>query len=197
MMPGPYDPTTWAHNPQGTVPNVAGAWPQSNWTSPKSRLSFKTSAPFNTPSPDIQVLTGAPVFARACWQTPIFDLCPQLLASSTVAPIGIPILRGPSARLYLDLEINGVIGANFHNVYSCESSSPYDATQVRAVSPAQAMSQVLADLPDGDPPYRVRLSFAPPDVGVRFWQVCIIVDRANELAPGVVVAPMNITAVCY
>ena len=178
MMPGPYDPTTWAHNPQGTVPNVAGTWPQSNWTGPKSRLSFNTTVA-TAAYPDVHVPTGAPVYSRATWASPVFDLCPQLLASSSLGPVAVPILRGPSARLYIDIDITAV-GADVINLYTCERSHPFDSTRVAAVSAAQAISQALVDY-TGSLPVSVRLSFAPPDVGVRFWQVVLVLDEATNL----------------
>ncbi len=95
----------------------------------------------------------------------------------------------------MEFEVTGGMGADVFNVYSCERSHPYDSSKVFAVSAAQAMSQVLNDHSEGGH-WRTRLSFAPPDVGLRFWQVFIIIDRETNLGPGLRPA-MNITATCY
>lgn len=195
--PGPQDFNASQYNPQGTMPNVAVTWPQSNWTCPQTSLSFAAPTfPAITPEGDVQILTGIQgTNLRAVWASAVFDLAPQLAASSSLAPKGTPVIRGAGARLYVELEMINGIGSDQFNLYACERSHPYDSGKIRAVSPAQAMTQAMWDVPTATP-FRTRLSFAPPDVGCRFWQVYIIVDRQTDLLPGAHPA-MNITATCY
>ncbi len=193
---GPFDPNASQFNPQGTMPNVAPTWPQSNWTCPQTNLSWDET-PFAaiTPQNDVQIYPSTIPIRRAVWASSIFDLAPQLLASSALAPKATPIIRGASARLYVEIEMLSGLSQDIFNLYSCERSHPYDSAKVLAVSGAQAITQALWDTPP-NVPLRTRLSFAPPDVGCRFWQVYIIVVQETDAVVGALPA-INITATCY
>jgi hypothetical protein len=149
-------------------------------------------------------LTGTidPLFARAIWRTPIFDLRPELNAASSYLPEASPVNRsgvyGAGARLTLETRGLDSISSAIR-VYSVELGGVSDPRQMLAMNQRLDVTSHFFDpIPTGQgaPPQRPGLPglitgssmmvWEPPANPLRYWQVAVIFE---VLAPPVGVLP--------
>jgi hypothetical protein len=144
-----------------------------------------------------------PLFARAIWRTPIFDLRPELNAASSYLPEASPVNRsgvyGAGARLTLETRGLDTIGVMPLRVYSIEMGGVSDPRQMLAMNQRlDVTSHFLDPIPtaQGAPPQLPGLPglitggsmmvWEPPANPMRYWQVAVIFE---VLAPPVGVLP--------
>lgn len=188
-QPGEFNPDLPFVNSTGGIPGIPRHYPLSNWTGGPSRMQFGSPSQPISADGDVWVpsaLGSVPV-SRAIWSSPIFDLTPQL-RSQDVAQGGAALIRGGAARLCIEM-IPLDTQNQTYNVYICERAHPWDPDEVRAVSAAQAVTQILGDgPPQSTTSFRPRFTVAAPETGMRYWQVFVIVDVMTSGAA----TPINI-----
>jgi hypothetical protein len=143
------------------------------WFSTEQPLVFGNPAVAPYSDPEWGPTTD--VTARAIWQSPIFDLRPDLGNASNYRPQAKPIPRDSTVRLQI-FRPDGVFLVNSANdflVYSVESVAISNPARLLASNDRQ---EITHDFYDGS--QASLLGWTPPGVQspVRFWRVSVIFD---------------------
>lgn len=161
-----FDDSGLRHNPSGTIPFPN---PQSNpvgaWDSTEMQLTW-----VNGPGP----ISGAKVFRWAAWQSPVFDLRPEIRSAASSSAINAsPIWRGGAgAGGQLFVRLSGLTSTPSAGtglkVSSTELAHPFDPLQVGIVMGAADVSLSFIDMTN-----TVLVAFLPPGSGypVRYWRL--------------------------
>lgn len=188
MTPGPVNPTTWAENPQGTLPKQEVPWPQAVWDAGSQILTFGT--PDLIDGGEVQILSGTFPTARAVWASPIFDLRPKLEAVTGLSTPGASIVG--ATGLSITVSYNGGL---VHNLYTCEQIANSRSDELKSVGPATAQTQVCGDWTQNAGPTRHTMAnmLCTPPLGARFWRVVLVLDRMVATPE---TGTMYVTAAC-
>lgn len=179
-IPGPQPFATWQSGGQFPlifVPND-GTEPEA-WT---------TVAPYGTSSP-----TGT-VYHRAIWQSPIFDLYPQLGESTSEFPAAQPI--STNGTLFLQIQGPAVTSQPLE-VYFFELAHITNPTRLGPVTARTYATQDLFDVATaatgGAPstigadtttlPSYAMLRWRPPAYAPRYWCVAVVFDVVDNVSP--------------
>jgi hypothetical protein len=133
------------------------------------------------------------------WQSPLFDLRPEIRGSDgSGPPQGVPIWGAGGRKLWVQIDNLNVISSGIQateglKVGSREYASVWDPRDVRRVT---QVSDVTADVAGGgsEQPPRSCLDFYPTGGAgpVRFWRIIIAFRREDRVMP-----PLYIAAAFY
>jgi hypothetical protein len=177
-LPNGYDPSGYWNNPSQTNPfPTPPGLPYQAWSLPRNTMSWV--AP---PTDPLDV-----AFTEAAyWQSPLFDLRPELRGSDGARQTGIPIWGALGKKLWVQISglldiVAAVRATDGLDVVSREYAEIYDPTQVARVSADAKITLDVAASGTSQPP-SVVLPFYPPGSGtpVRYWRL-EIAFRRNDL----------------
>ena len=161
---------------------VPGSQPRAVWNQPPYPLVFST-----TIDPAFGDVTG--VFRRATWQTPVFDLRPDLEGSLGSYRTAKAIWPADGATLFFQFTSDGSAAEGQMNVFTLESGA---ITNPQRETYIARRRNITEDYYDHDTLAAQRagvLMWAPPLGLYRFWRVTVVVDvMANLPAAPVIVA---------
>jgi hypothetical protein len=133
------------------------------------------------------------------WQSPLFDLRPEIRGSDgSGPPQGVPIWGAGGRKLWVQIDnlnvtSSGIQATEGLKVGSREYASVWDPRDVRRVT---QVSDVTADVAGGgsEQPPRSCLDFYPTGGAgpVRFWRIIIAFRREDRVMP-----PLYIAAAFY
>ena len=184
---GNYDTRGMFQNPAGTNPFPAPTnMPYSQWQSPATTLEWTTPE-----SLDADFATAA------YWQSPLFDLRPEIRGADGSRPSGIPMWGSISRKLWIQISglrtvTNNVAATAQLYVVSREYAHIFDSTKIERVV---ADSDISADWASGvNQPNGIVLSFNPIGNGypVRYWRCEIAFRRFDRHNP-----QLTVTAAFY
>jgi hypothetical protein len=187
---GPYNPQIINANPTQSVPGPASVQNLGYWSDTRKRLMFtnRVGGTFPAPYSNGEYQWGNPNVpaARALWQTPVFDLRPDLKASAGVDPsIAFPIMRpyGSGSLLSAFVENDGGVLGSLSNLivpflefYAVGFGHPVDPQQVAPLSLRRNITSAVWSGASG----AAILSFVPPSNPIRYWAVAIVVDLLDD-----------------
>lgn len=162
--------------PQGVVDIGRDASPSPAWLDAIKPISFTTTITGNYALPIWGTTTG--VAARAIWQSPVFDLRPDV--GGNYRPVATPVpgaarlhcqVFNTTATLIQDLP-------STLEVYSVEFAAPTDPGNLRAI---QERLDITADFFSGTS--SSLLEWAPVGAPIRFWRVAMVFDWTDAVAP--------------
>lgn len=177
-LPQGFTPSGLYNNPTGTnpLPNPTGL-PYQHWTGPRATVTWQT--PTNPLDTDYTLV--------AYWQSPLYDLRPEIRGSDGSSVTGTPIWGSPTRKLWVQIDgltsVNGaVVATDTLNCVSREFGQIYDPRLVSRITPESDITQDVASNGTGQPP-SVILSFYPPGSGypVRYWRIEIAFRRFDRL----------------
>ena len=177
-LPNGYDPSGYWNNPSQTNPfPTPPGLPYQAWSLPRNTMSWV--APPTDPL-DVDFTEAA------YWQSPLFDLRPELRGSDGARQTGIPIWGALGKKLWVQISglldiVAAVRATDGLDVVSREYAEIYDPTQVARVSADAKITLDVAASGTSQPP-SVVLPFYPPGSGtpVRYWRL-EIAFRRNDL----------------
>ena len=177
-LPDGYNPSGYWSNPSQTnpFPSPSGL-PYQAWSLPRTTITWV--------SPPTDPL-DADYTEAAYWQSPLFDLRPELRGSDGARQTGVPIWAASGKKLWVQIYgLLDVVAATRAtdglNVVSREYADVYDPTQVTRVTADTKVTLDVASSGTSQPP-SVVLPFYPPGSGtpVRYWRL-EVVFRRNDL----------------
>lgn len=184
-MPGPYQPSGVNNNPTGTNPMPApSGLPYQVWTGSRTQVTWQI------PTNPLDV--GYSLVAY--WQSPLYDLRPEIRGADGSSITGTPIWGAPGRKLWI--QIDGLLSVNAGTVCtdglkvaSREFGQIFDPRQISRISPDSDVTQNVASNGSGQPP-SVILSYNPPGAGspVRYWRIEIAFRRLDQLQFPIVVS---------
>lgn len=186
-QPGPYNPDPLFANPYNTIPGPpAASLPYPQWGPQRNPLSWE-----NPRALDSDYVTVG------YWQSPDFDLRPEIKAADGSRPSGIPIHNSSGRKLWVQItgllsSTAGVVATDALYVASREYGNISDPQAiVRISATADISDQVAAGTEQQD---SVILSFSPPGSGynVRYWRLELAFRRLDRLT-----FPLTISAAFY
>lgn len=161
LPPGQYDPTGVFYNPGNTIPGPApSVRPTGAWDMPPVEVIWTAGT--------------VDVVRTATWRTPIFDLRPELRASTPAPPQGVqPIWRGLGAgsQLFVFVRWDGLPSGL--NVTVQERAHPCDVTRIATVTAPQDVTHEFTGTKQA-----ALQGFMPIGNGypTRFWQIIYTFD---------------------
>jgi len=184
-LPPGYSPSGLYNNPTGTNPFPApSGLPYQHWDGSRNTVNWVVPTnPLDT------------AYTRvAYWQTPLFDLRPEIRGSDGSSQTGVPIWSASGKKLWVQvsglLSVNaGVYVTDTLNVVSREFGQIFDPRQVERITPESDITQDVAANGTAQPP-SVVLIFTPPGSGtpVRYWRIEIAFRRTDTLTYPLVVS---------
>jgi hypothetical protein len=213
--PGAYQPNAPEANPTGSVPGPLAMENRGYWSD--TRKVFQWSArgavilpavvrfPYGDPAGGSGPTVGDPLF-RGLWQTPPFDLRPDLRSSASAdQTLAYPIYRGGAygagAVLSVLLEnlrtiAGGVVPAL--EFYTLEFAHPLDPVGHlgafgEGLAPLGTRQNITSQVWAASTGNAL-LTFNPPANPVRYWAVAIILDIVAIPGEPVPVPPAHLTA---
>lgn len=184
---GDYEIGSMFQNPAGTVPFPYPAnMPYSQWQIPRTPLNWTNPGPLDT----AYVTVGY-------WQSPLFDLRPEIRSADGSRASGVPIWGAPGKKLWVQVDgllsvSDGEVATSDLYVVSREFANIFDPGQVVRVS---ADADVSAEWASGtNQPDSIVLSFLPPGSGypVRYWRCELAFRRLDRITH-----PLAISAAFY
>ena len=180
---GNYDTRSMFRNPAGTNPFPAPSdMPYSQWQSAFTPLDWTT--------PDA---LDAGYVTAGYWQSPMFDLRPEIRGADGSKPAGIPIWGSIGRKLWVQVSGLRTVTSNLAAtaqlfVVSREYAHIFDASKIERVV---ADSDISADWASGtNQPNSIVLSFNPIGNGypVRYWRCEIAFRRMDRRNPQLTIA---------
>jgi len=182
---GPYNPDGYTNNPGSSVP---GPWPSlSNtawWAGERTPIVW---------SPIAVVEANNPIYWRAQWQSPLFDLRPELRGSGQGVATGVPIWKsGYQAGTKLWVQVSGLNRATAGpppqaavqglRLTAQAFAHVNNAQLISACDPPVDMTRDLTH--NGGVDSRV-LQFYPTGDGypIRYWRLVLTFEKTVNLNP--------------
>lgn len=186
-QPGPYNPDPMMANPLGTIPGPSpGQVPYTQWQSAKTPLNWQ-----NPKTLDSDYVTVG------YWQSPDFDLRPEVKGADGSRPTGVPIYNSSGKKLWVQvfglLSVTaGTTATSALYVASREFGNIADSQNITRISANADISDQVAS--GTDQPDSTIFSFSPPGSGynVRYWRLELAFRRLDRLT-----FPIAITAAFY
>ena len=185
---GNYDIAPMFNNPGGTYPFPAPQnMPYPQWQSARTPLNWT-----NPNALDTEYVTVG------YWQSPLFDLRPEIRGADGSKPSGVPIWSGSTRHLWV--QVDGLLSTNSGltatdelYVVSREYGNIFDPNQIQRVTADSDISADVSASGTNQPP-SVILSFYPPGSGypVRYWRLELAFRRLDR-----VTFPLAISAAVY
>lgn len=178
-LPEGYQPSGYWNNPSQTnpFPSPSGL-PYQAWSTPRTTVTWT-----NPPTDPLD----ADYTEAAYWQSPLFDLRPELRGADGAKQTGIPIWGAISKKLWVQVSgllgvVAGVRATDALDVVSREYAEIYDPTQLLRTSADAKITLDVASSGTTQPP-SVILPFYPPGSGtpVRYWRLEIAFRRKDAL----------------
>ena len=185
-LPEGYTSSPYWNNPSQTNPFPAPAGlPYQAWSTPRTTVTW--TAPPTDPLDSL--FTEA-----AYWQSPLFDLRPELRGSDGARQTGVPIWGALSKKLWVQVSgllttVAGTRCTEGLTVVSREYGEIYDPTQIQRISADAKITLDVASSGTSQPP-SVILPYYPPGSGtpVRYWRLEIAFRRLDLLQVPIVVS---------
>lgn len=178
-LPEGYSPSGYGNNPSQTnpFPSPSGL-PYQAWSTPRTTVTWT-----NPPSDPLD----AQYTEAAYWQSPLFDLRPELRGADGAKQTGIPIWGAISKKMWVQVSgllgiVAGVRATDGLDVVSREYAEIYDPTQLLRTTADAKITLDVASSGTSQPP-SVVLPFYPPGSGtpVRYWRLEIAFRRRDAL----------------
>jgi hypothetical protein len=178
-LPEGYSPSGYGNNPSQTnpFPSPTGL-PYQAWSTPRTTVTWT-----NPPSDPLD----AGYTEAAYWQSPLFDLRPELRGADGARQTGIPIWGAISKKMWVQVSgllgvVGGVRATDGLDVVSREYAEIYDPTQLLRTTADAKITLDVASSGTTQPP-SVVLPFYPPGSGtpVRYWRLEIAFRRMDAL----------------
>lgn len=183
---GNYDLGGMFNNPSGTYPFPSpGGMPYSQWQSARTPLNWT-----NPSALDSQYTTVG------YWQSPLFDLRPEIRGADGSTPAGTPIWGASGKKLWVQIRgllsvADGITATENLSVVEREYGEIFDARQVLRISADADITQDIASSGTNQPDSTV-LSFTPGAGYLRYWRIEIAFRRPDRTA-----FPLSISAAFY
>jgi hypothetical protein len=177
-LPEGYSPSGYWNNPSQTnpFPNPSGL-PYQAWSTPRTTVTW--AAPTDPLDADYTLV--------AYWQSPLFDLRPELRGADSARTTGVPIWGASYKKMWVQvaglLTVTGATRATDNlNVVSREYGEIFDPTQIARITADSTITLDVASSGASQPP-SVVLPFYPPGSGtpVRYWRLEIAFRRLDRL----------------
>lgn len=185
---GNYDIAPMFQNPGGTYPFPSPSnMPYAQWQSARTPLNWT-----NPTALDNQYATAG------YWQSPLYDLRPEIRGSDGSTPSGVPIWGSPGRKLWVQVRglltvVDGLTATDELTLVSREYGEIFDAKQIERIS---ADSDITADLAASgtNQPGSIILNFSPQGGGypVRYWRLELAFRRPDRTTH-----PLSISAAFY
>jgi len=175
-------------NGPGTYPFPAPAgMPYAQWQSARTPLNWTNPGPLDT------------FFATVgYWQTPLYDLRPEIRGADGSTPAGVPIWGSGGRKLWVMirglLSVNQAVTATQGlQVVAREYAEIFDAKSVERITADAKITQFVATQGTNQPP-AVVLSFIPgANAGnMRYWRMELAFQRSDRITH-----PLSISAAFY
>ena len=184
-LPPGYTPSGVMNNPTGTNPfPVPSGLPYQHWTG--SRVGLTWAAPTNP------LDAGYPLVAY--WQSPLYDLRPEIRGSDGSSIQGTPIWGAAQKKLWVQIDgllsVNaGVLATEGLKVVSREFGQIFEPRLVARITPDSDNTADVASGGTAQPP-SVIIAFSPPGSGtpVRYWRLELVFRRTDALTFPLVVS---------
>ena len=183
---GNYDLGGMFNNPSGTYPFPApGGMPYSQWQSARTPLNWT-----NASALDVGYTTVG------YWQSPLFDLRPEIRGADWSTPAGTPIWSGSGKKLWVQIRgllstMDGITATEELGVVEREYGEIFDAKSVERISADADITQDIASSGTNQPNATV-LSFSPGAGYLRYWRIELAFRRTDRRA-----FPLSISAAFY
>lgn len=194
----PFEPDAWAQNRLGTTPGSLAPQPLSQVFGDEVRLQFLSPFDANAPAliasnamgeigssnPGSTTDYSRRVRLRALWRSPVFDLRPELGASSGSVTAGTPVNRGTAygqgMRLVVQLRRTNTAtgGERFYCYQYVAWASLTNADQLVQVGAPVSITAAVRNAPIAATGALAQSQhvFTPPANPVRYWQAGIVCD---------------------
>jgi hypothetical protein len=178
-LPEGYSPSGYGNNPSQTnpFPSPSGL-PYQAWSTPRTTVTW-TNPPTDPLDSDYTEV--------AYWQSPLFDLRPELRGSDSARQTGVPIWGATGKKLWVQVSgllgvVAGVRATDGLEVVSREYAEIYDPTQILRISADAKITLDVSASGTSQPP-SVVLPFYAPGSGtpVRYWRLEIAFRRKDTL----------------
>lgn len=183
---GWHDPSAmrpeFVQNQTMTMPGVYGQAPPGFWNSPEIGLTFQSEAENAGLYAAVYSWPGeGDVFYRAIWESPVFDVMPQL--GPTPNDPNAMQLWVPGSQLVVQLRgISNLSSASGLQVGYIEYTSPMDAARVRPTTLKTDITPAALNVPGNGDEASTTLVFAPGG-GTRFWKIALVFDYFRSTRP--------------
>ena len=185
-LPEGYTPSGYWNNPSQTNPfPTPSGLPYQAWSTPRTTVTW-TQPPTDPLDVDYTI--------AAYWQSPLFDLRPELRGADGARATGVPIWGASYKKMWVQvaglLTLNGAtLATQGLNVVSREYGEIYDPTQVVRISADSTVTLDVASSGSSQPP-SIILPYYPPGSGtpVRYWRLEIVFRRLDLLEFPIVVS---------
>ena len=173
-------------NPAGTYPFPApGSMPYSQWQSARTPLNWT-----NPSALDAGYVTAG------YWQSPLYDLRPEIRGADGSTPSGTPIWSASGKKLWVQIRglltiVDGVTATEGLSVVDREYGEIFDARQVERISADADITQDVASSGTNQPGSTV-LSFSPGAGYLRYWRIELSFRRTDRITH-----PLSISAAFY
>jgi hypothetical protein len=197
---GPYNPDGYTNNPGSSVP---GPWPSLSNT---AWWSGERTAIVWTPQP-LPIAVNNPVYWRAQWQSPLFDLRPELRGSGQGIANGVPIWKaGYQAGTKLWAQVTGLnkgtdgpprqAAIEALRVTAQAFAHVNNAQLVVATDPPVDITRDLTH--NGGVDSRI-LQFYPTGDGypIRYWRVVLTFEKIKNLNPSLAALELAVQGSFY
>ena len=184
---GNYEVGGMFNNPSGTYPFPSpSGMPYAQWQSARTPLNWTNPAT----NLDAQYVTVG------YWQSPLYDLRPEIRGADGSTPNGVPIWGSGGRKLWVQVRnllsaVDGVSATNDLSVVSREYGEIFDARQVERITADSDITQDVATSGTSQPP-AVILSFTPGAGNMRYWRLELAFRRTDRLTH-----PIAISAAFY
>ena len=176
-------------NPAGTYPFPSpGSMPYSQWQSART--------PLNWTNP--QTTLDAYYTTVGYWQSPLYDLRPEIRGADGSTPSGVPIWGSGGRKLWVQVHgllsiVDGVTATEDLKVTTREYGEIFDSRQLERVTSDSDITQDVAGGGNSQSP-SVILAFSPNDGGgnYRYWRLEIAFKRLDR-----VTHPITISGAFY
>lgn len=175
-------------NPAGTYPFPSpGSMPYSQWQSARTPLNWT-----NPNTLDVPYVTAG------YWQSPLYDLRPEIRGADGSTPSGVPIWGSGGRKLWIQVrgllsEVDGTTATQELSVVSREYGEIFEARSIERITADSDITQDLATSGTNQPP-SVVLSFTPSSGSgnLRYWRLELAFRRIDRTTH-----PLSISAAFY
>jgi hypothetical protein len=186
---GNYEVGGMFNNPSGTYPFPSpSGMPYSQWQSARTPVNWTNA----TNSLDAAFVTVG------YWQSPLYDLRPEIRGADGSTPSGVPIWSSGGRKLFIQIHgllslVDGITATQELKVSSREYGEIFDAKQLERVTPDSDITQDVAAGGDTQQP-SVILSFSPNDGhgSYRYWRLELAFKRLDRITH-----PLSISGAFY
>lgn len=186
-LPAPdgYNIDPMFQNPAGTYPFPSpGSMPYSQWQSARTPLNWSNPGPLDPGYVSV-----------GYWQSPLYDLRPEIRGADGSTPSGIPIWGSGGRKLWIQIRgllsvVDGITATEELTIAEREYGEIFDARQIERISGDSDITDQVVSGTSTSP--SVILSFSPGAGSIRYWRMELAFRRLDRITH-----PISISAAFY